>query len=81
MLLSSCVSEIYGVFYLLLALAAFSAFISFFMEHYDLNQELQSGHRVKTVEESSETRIILSPSSKPSQQEQSFVKSRLVLQL
>lgn len=64
MLLSSYVSGFYGVFYLLLALAAFSAFISFFVEHCDLNQELQSGHRLKPVEEISETRIILSLSSK-----------------
>ncbi|KAL1883307.1 hypothetical protein Daus18300_000365 [Diaporthe australafricana] len=56
-LLSSYVSGFHGVFYLLLALAALSAVLAFFVKHYDLNQKLQSGHRVQRGEKGVETRV------------------------
>jgi hypothetical protein len=49
-LLSSYVSGFHGVFYLLLALAAVSAVIGFFVKHYNLDQKIESKHQVQRGE-------------------------------
>lgn len=45
--LDAFVEGFHGIFYLLLALAAVSLLLSFFIKHHDMNMQLESDHRIK----------------------------------
>ncbi len=47
-LIDSYVVGFHGVFYLLLALGVFSTLLAFFIKHHNMDQQLESGHQLKS---------------------------------